>query len=163
MTIKLFSQYAPQTVRNFIELAKGVKEFSEVRTGRKVARPFYNGLIFHRVIPGFIVQTGCPFGNGRGGPGYAIKNEIHPALRHSRVGVVSMANELDKGKPKDDSAGSQFFITLSPRPEFDGKYTVFGQVTQGLDVLDKIGNAKTGPTDRPVRRILLQTVEIVDK
>lgn len=164
MTVKLYANYAPQTVRNFIDLAKGEREFADVRTGKRLKKPFYDGLIFHRVIRGFIAQTGCPFGNGRGGPGFEIPDEIHPALRHSRAGVVSMANELDdQGEPRKNGAGSQFFITLGPRREFDGKYSIFGQVVSGLDVLDKIGNAKTGPTDRPVRRIVLHSIEVVEK
>ena len=169
MTVKLYTQYAPQTVRNFIALAKGEKEFSDVRTGIHVTRPFYNGLIFHRVIRGFLVQTGCPFGNNRGGPGYMIADEFHAALRHSRMGVVSMANEVEgaqgkaHGTPKPDTGGSQFFITLGPRPEFDGKYTIFGQVVEGLDTLERIGSAKTGPTNRPVKRIVLQSVDVVER
>ena len=165
ITIKLYPQYAPRTVKNFVELARGQKEFVDLKTGRRLQRPFYNGLIFHRVIRGFLAQTGCPNGTGRGTPGYSISDEINRSLKHSRTGVVAMANVIDDNKHTvvPDSAGSQFFITLGAHPEFDGHFTIFGQVIDGFGTLEKIGNAKTGPTNRPAKRIVLQAVEIVEK
>lgn len=154
-TIKLFVRQAPRTTRHFIDLVRGEKEFIDAKTGQKVRRPFYNGLIFHRVIKNFIVQGGCPFGNGTGGPGYTVADEFTPILRHRKPGIVSMANAGQR-----DSNGSQFFISLAAHPEFDDKYTVFGEVVQGMDVIRDIGRVRVGPTDRPVKRITIIGVDI---
>lgn len=162
ITIELYSAYAPHTVRNFIALARGEKESVDIKTGKKVARTFYNGLTFHRVIKGFLIQTGCPFGTGRGGPGFSIPDEISPLLKHDKPGIVSMAPVRDEKGFQKNSAGSQFFITLAPQPDFDGVFTVFGHVTKGMDVVQKIANVKTGPTDRPLRRVFLNSVEVMD-
>jgi peptidyl-prolyl cis-trans isomerase A (cyclophilin A) len=158
-TIQLFFHDAPKNVQNFMELAAGEKEFTDAKTGRRVHRPFYNGLIFHKVVPDFVIQGGCPFGNGKGGPGYTLPDEISTAHRHDRAGIVSMANI---GK---DTNGSQFFITLASRPELDDKYTIIGEVIKGMDVVEKIGRAPTGPTSRPAKRIYIESIEIkaVDK
>jgi peptidyl-prolyl cis-trans isomerase A (cyclophilin A) len=152
--IRLYSTIVPRTVRNFVMLATGQKEFKDVKTGRMAARPFYDGLIFHKVVKGFVIQTGCPFGTGKGDPGYSIKDEFTPVLRHNKAGIVSMANA---GK---DTNGSQFFITLKAEPELDDKYTVFGEVIEGMDVVRNISLVPVGPTDRPLHRVYLKTVSI---
>jgi peptidyl-prolyl cis-trans isomerase A (cyclophilin A) len=157
-TVQLFTRQAPRTTANFIDLARGDKEFTDAKTGQKVRRPFYNGLIFHRVVKGFIVQSGCPLGNGRGGPGFTIADEFTPSLRHRRAGIVSMANA---GTP--DTNGSQFLITLGPQPAFDDKYTVFGEVIQGMSVIREIAHTNVGPTDRPIKRIYIIAVDIVQE
>lgn len=162
ITIHLFSAYAPNTVHNFIDLARGDKEFLDVKTGKSVRRPFYNNLIFHRVISGFLIQTGCPFGNGHGGPGYTISDEISPILHFGKAGMIAMAPERKENKPVPNSAGSQFFITMAPMEEWNGQYTVFGEVERGMNVVEKLGQVKTGPTDRPIKRIFLYSVEIFD-
>lgn len=152
--VELFATITPRTVRNFVELANGQKDFTDVKTGRAERRPFYDGLIFHKVTKGFSIQTGCPYGNGKGGPGYVFNDEISQSLRHDKAGVVSMANNgLNLN-------GSQFFITLEARPELDDKYTIFGQVIDGMDVVRKIAKVKVGPTDRPLKRIYLKKVSI---
>ncbi len=157
-TVLLQRRYAPRTVENFIELAKGTKEFVDAITGRKVVRPFFNGLIFHRVIKNFIVQGGCPFGTGKGGPGYSITDEFNPSLRHNKAGIVSMANA-----GQANTNGSQFFITMGPQPDFDDKNTVFGEVTKGMDTVRTINRARVGPTDRPIKRIYIIAVDIVEE
>ncbi len=152
--IKLFPQYAPKTVKNFTDLATGQKEFVEVATSRKSTRPFYNGQIIFKVVRDFVIQMGCPFGDGRGGPGYEIGDEFTPYLHHDKPGIVSMANH------GPNTAGSQFFITLSPQKSFDDKYSVFGEVVSGMDVVYKISKVKTGPTSRPLKRVVIQKIEI---
>jgi len=161
--IRLFSAYAPKTVHNFIDLARGDREFLDSRTGKPTRRPFYTDLTFHRVIQGFLVQTGCPFGTGHGGPGFNLSDEINPALRFSRPGMVAMAPERkDPVSEKKDSNGSQFFISLAPMPAWDDKFTIFGEVEKGMSVLEKIGRAQTGPTDRPIKRVYLNSIEIFE-
>ncbi len=152
--IKLFPQYVPRTVKNFTDLATGQKEFVEAATSRKSTRPFYNGQIIFKVVRDFVIQMGCPFGDGRGGPGYEILDEFTPYLHHDKEGVVSMANH------GPNTAGSQFFITLGPQPSFDNKYSAFGQVVSGMDVVRKISKVRTGPTSRPLKRIVIQKIEI---
>jgi peptidyl-prolyl cis-trans isomerase A (cyclophilin A) len=152
--VELFATITPRTVRNFVELANGQKDFTDVKTGRSERRPFYDGLIFHKVTKGFSIQTGCPYGTGKGGPGYIFNDEISQSLRHDKAGVVSMANT------GANQNGSQFFITLAAQPELDDKYTIFGQVIEGMDVVRKIANVKVGPTDRPLKRIILKKVSI---
>jgi peptidyl-prolyl cis-trans isomerase A (cyclophilin A) len=154
-TIRLFEAEAPKTVANFIGLAEGTKEWNDPRTGQKVKQPYYNGVIFHRVIAGFMIQGGDPLGQGTGGPGYNIEDEFNPKVKHDKVGVLSMANT---GRP--NSGGGQFFITLAPTPWLDGKHTVFGEVVEGIDVITKIGGTKTLPGDRPAKEIVMQTVVI---
>jgi len=129
---ELFDEDAPGTVDNFVGLAAGTKEWVDPKTRDKVKRPFYDGLSFHRVIPNFVIQGGCPLGNGTGGPGYHIKCETQGKRQVHKRGSLSMAHA---GK---DTGGSQFFICHSPQPHLDKKHTVFGQVTSGLEVIDKI-------------------------
>ena len=158
-TIKLFEKEAPKTVANFIGLAEGTKEFTDPRTHEKAKKPYYNGTIFHRVIADFMIQGGDPLGQGTGGPGYTIVDEFDPKLRHTKAGILSMANI---GQP--NSGGGQFFITLAPTPWLNDKHTIFGEVVEGMDVIKKIGGTQTTkPGDRPVKPITLESVTIERK
>src|SRR5262245_49966133 len=152
--VKLFDDKAPKTVANFAGLADGSKEWTDPKTRAKVKRPFYDGLIFHRVIDGFMLQGGCPMGNGMGDPGYRFADEFGPGLRHDRPGLLSMANA------GPNTNGSQFFVTLVPTPWLDNKHAIFGEVVEGIDVVQKIGKTRTGPQDRPVNDIKINTVKI---
>ncbi len=154
--IKLFGKYSEKTVQNFVELALGKKPFKNVE-GKKVQKPFYNGLKFHKIMPGFIVQTGCPFGNGKGGPGFTIKDESSEYLDFTEPGMVAMA------KYKKDTAGSQFFITLKPRPELNGKFTIFGKVIEGLPVVSNISRSPASVLARPIKEIIINEVIIKDE
>jgi len=153
-TIRLFDAEAPNTVANFVGLAEGTKEWTDPRTGKKVTQRYYDGIIFHRVIAGFMIQGGDPLGKGIGGPGYEFADEFHPNLRHSKEGMLSMANR------GPNTNGGQFFITLGPTPHLNNKHSVFGEVESGLDVVRKIGGTKTGANDRPVKDVVIQTVKI---
>ena len=153
-TVKLYDDKAPNTVANFIGLAEGTKEWTDPRTNQKVKRPFYDGLIFHRVIDGFMSQGGCPMGSGMGGPGYRFADEFGPDLRHEREGLLSMANS------GPNTNGSQFFITLAPTPWLDNKHAIFGEVSSGHDVVAKIGKTRTGAQDRPAKDIVIRSVKI---
>jgi peptidyl-prolyl cis-trans isomerase A (cyclophilin A) len=153
-TIRLFDKEAPNTVANFVGLAEGTKEWTDPRTNRKVKQPYYDGIIFHRVIAGFMIQGGDPLGQGIGGPGYKFADEFHPSLRHGKAGILSMANA------GPNTNGGQFFITLGPTPHLDNRHSVFGEVESGMDVVQKIGVTKTGPRDRPVKDVVIQTIKI---
>jgi len=139
--IELFEARAPRTTANFISL---------------VEKGFYDGVPFHRVIDGFMIQGGCPEGSGRGGPGYTIDDEFNPELRHEGEGVLSMANA------GPDTGGSQFFITLADTPWLDGKHAVFGKVVEGMETIREIGKAKTDRGDRPVEEIVMEKVAVAD-
>ncbi len=153
-TIRLFDQEAPRTVENFVGLAEGTKQWSDPRTNQKVQQPYYDGTIFHRVIAGFMIQGGDPLGQGIGGPGYNFADEFHPTRRHNKAGILSMANR------GPNTNGGQFFITLAPTPHLDDRHTVFGEVVDGMDVVNKIGKTPTGDRDRPIKDIVIQTVTI---
>lgn len=139
-SVQLFEEEAPTTTKNFIDLAE---------------KGFYDGVVFHRVIDGFMLQGGDPTGTGRGGPGYTIPDEFHPDLGHSAEGILSMANA------GPDSGGSQFFITLEATPWLDRKHAVFGKVTQGMEVVRAIGKTPTARGDRPVKDVVMESVRIV--
>lgn len=153
--VKLFSEQAPKTVENFVGLAEGTKEFTDPKTRQKTKRPYYDGLIFHRVIKDFMIQGGCPLGEGNSGPGYEFGDEFHPSLKHNKPGLFSMANR------GPGTNGSQFFITTVPTPWLDNRHTIFGEVVEGYDVVDAIGKTQTGPMDRPVEPIKITHVKIV--
>ena len=131
-TVRFFEAEAPNTVANFVGLAEGTKEWTDPKTGQKKTAPFYDGIIFHRVIDGFMIQGGDPLGKGYGGPGYKFGDEFHPSLKHNRDGLLSMANA------GPGTNGSQFFITLAATPNLDGGYNVFGRVTDGMSVVNNI-------------------------
>jgi peptidyl-prolyl cis-trans isomerase A (cyclophilin A) len=153
-TARLFDQEAPKTVENFVGLAEGTRQWTDPRTSQKVTKPYYDGVIFHRVIDGFMIQSGDPLGQGIGGPGYNFNDEFHPKLRHNKAGILSMANR------GPNTNGGQFFITLAPTPHLDDRHSVFGEVTEGMDVVRKIGSTPTGAQDRPLKPIVIQTVKI---
>ncbi len=138
-TVELFEDKAPKTAGNFVALAK---------------KGFYDGVLFHRIIDGFMIQGGDPTGTGRGGPGHTIPDEFGPGLKHEGEGILSMANA------GPNTGGSQFFITLVATPWLDGKHAIFGKVTSGMDIVRKIGKVETGPGDRPKDDVVMQSVKI---
>jgi peptidyl-prolyl cis-trans isomerase A (cyclophilin A) len=154
IVIKLLDKEAPKTVENFVGLAEGTKEFTNEKTGKKEKRPFYDGLVFHRVIPDFMIQGGCPQGSGMGGPGYKFADEFHPSLKHSKPGKLSMANS------GPNTNGSQFFITVAATPWLDNKHTIFGEVVEGQEVADKISTLPRDRNDRPNTAVSLNHVKI---
>jgi len=154
IVVRLFEKEAPRTVENFTGLAEGTKEFIDERSGQKQKKNYYDGLTFHRVIPKFMIQAGCPKGDGRGGPGYTFADEFHPNLKHSKAGKLSMANA------GPGTNGSQFFITVAATPWLDNKHTIFGEVVEGQDVAEKISNVPRDSSDRPRTPVTLQKVRI---
>ena len=154
IVIKLLEKEAPKTVENFIGLAEGTKEFTNEKTGKKEKRPFYDGLVFHRVIPDFMIQGGCPHGSGMGGPGYKFADEFHPSLKHAKPGKLSMANS------GPNTNGSQFFITVAATPWLDNRHTIFGEVVEGQDVANKISTLPRDRSDRPNTPVTINHVKI---
>jgi peptidyl-prolyl cis-trans isomerase A (cyclophilin A) len=156
ISVNLFPDQAPKTVANFVGLATGEGQYSEPNAKGSSNGPFYDGTIFHRVIAGFMLQTGDPTGTGRGGPGYKFADEFHPDLRFDRPYLLAMANA------GPGTNGSQFFITVAPTTWLNRKHTIFGEVADqtSRDVVDAIAAAATGPGDRPVSDIVIETVEI---
>lgn len=150
--VRFFDKDAPITVQNFVGLAEGKKAWTDPRTGRQVRRPYYRNVLFHRIIPNFMIQGGDPTGTGTGGPGYKFNNEISPKLRHDRPGIVSMANA------GPNTNGGQFFVTVAPYPSLDGNYSIFGEVVEGLEnviAISKVPRVMSGPTkDRPLTDVV---------
>lgn len=160
IVVTLFADQAPKTVANFVGLANGTKEYTDPQTGAPTTGNFYDGLTFHRVIDGFMIQGGCPLGTGTGGPGYNFDDEIHPDLVFNRPYLLAMANAgIRMGRGTN---GSQFFITVVPTPHLNRKHTIFGEVADEASraVVDKIAAVRTGRMDRPVEPVVLESVEV---
>lgn len=155
LVVELFQEQAPQTVANFVGLATGFKAWTDPRTNKSSSEPLYNGTVFHRVIPEFMIQGGDPLGRGTGGPGFRFADEFHPELRHDRPGVLSMANS------GPGTNGSQFFITEVPTPWLDNRHSVFGAVVDGLPLVSKITHVPRDRSDKPRTPITLNEVEII--
>jgi peptidyl-prolyl cis-trans isomerase A (cyclophilin A) len=156
VVVRLFPDQAPVTVRNFVDLAEGTREWTDPKTGSSSSERFYDGLIFHRVIEGFMIQGGDPEGTGRGGPGYEFKDEFHPELSFSKPYLLAMANA------GPGTNGSQFFITVGKTPHLNRRHTIFGEVADqaSRDVVDSIAATPTGRGDRPKDDVVLERVEI---
>jgi peptidyl-prolyl cis-trans isomerase A (cyclophilin A) len=158
--VTLFPDHAPKTVRNFTELATGAREWADPRTGAPRSEPFFDGLTFHRIIPGFMIQGGDPAGNGTGGPGYTFDDEIHPELTFSKPYLLAMANAGKRGGKGTN--GSQFFITVAATSWLQGKHTIFGEVAddESRAVVDAIVAVPTGAMDRPVQPVVIESVTL---
>lgn len=156
IVITLFDNHAPKTVRNFVELADGSREWTNPATGQKTTDKLYNGTIFHRVIAGFMIQGGDPLGRGTGGPGYEFGDEFHPELQFDRPYLLAMANA------GPGTNGSQFFITVAPTAWLNRKHTIFGEVTDPASqaVVDAIATTPVGPGDRPIEPVTIESVTI---
>lgn len=154
--LNLFPDHAPKTVRNFVGLAEGTQEWKDAKAGAMTTRPFYDGLTFHRVISGFMIQGGCPLGTGTGGPGYRFADEFHPELAFTKPYLLAMANA------GPGTNGSQFFITVAPTTWLTGKHTIFGEAADqaSRDVIDAIAAVPTGGQDRPVTPVVIEKVTI---
>lgn len=153
IVIKLYEKESPITVKNFVLLATGKQPWHNPTTGEKMENtPYFEGIIFHRVIPRFMIQTGDPTGTGRGGPGYTIPDEFDNNLKFNKAGVLGMANS------GPNTGGSQFFITHRPTPNLNGKHTIFGQVIEGQDIVVKIGNVRRNRSDKPFEDVVIQKV-----
>ena len=152
IVIRLFPDHAPKTVRNFVELAEGGREWTDPLSGQKTTARLYDGTIFHRVIPDFMIQGGDPLGSGRGGPGYKFADEFHPDLSFDRPYLLAMANA------GPGTNGSQFFITVAPTTWLNNKHTIFGEVVDGADVVDRISRVKSGGQDRPADDVTIQSI-----
>jgi peptidyl-prolyl cis-trans isomerase A (cyclophilin A) len=158
--VQLFPNHAPKTVRNFVELAEGTREWADPKTGKSTTAPFYDGLGFHRVISGFMIQGGCPIGTGTGGPGYSFDDEIHPELTFTKPYLLAMANSgtrMGKG-----TNGSQFFVTVGATPHLQGKHTIFGEVADAASraVVDAIATTATGRGDAPLEAVVIEKVTV---
>ncbi len=154
IVFELYEDKAPKTVKNFVDLALGKKEWIDPKTGKKVKKRFYDGLIFHRVIPNFMAQTGCPKGDGTGGPGYEFEDEFSQDLLFDRPGRVAMANR------GPNTNGSQIFITVVPTPWLNMRHTIFGQVVKGQDVVERIVSVPRDSKDKPLKPIYIRKVLI---
>jgi len=155
-TCRLLLDKTPKTVGNFTGLAEGTKEFFDPRTGQRVKRPFYDGLIFHRVIPNFMIQGGCPLGTGTGDPGYKFQDEFSKELKFDKPGKLAMANA------GPNTNGSQFFITVAATDWLNDHHTIFGEVVKGQDVVEKISRVPRDRSDRPTMPVVTKTVKILE-
>ncbi len=158
ITINLFPDHAPKTVANFVGLASGTTEYADPKTGKKTTGKFYDGVVFHRVIDGFMIQGGDPLGTGTGGPGYTFADEFHPDLSFNKPYLLAMANA------GPGTNGSQFFITVGPTPHLNRKHTIFGEVADqaSRDVVDEIAKVKVGRGDRPAEAVVITSVDITE-
>jgi len=156
ITLLLFGDQAPKTVDNFVGLASVTTEYTDPKTGERRSSKFYDGLTFHRVIDGFMIQGGCPLGTGTGGPGYTFGDEFHPDLVFNKPYLLAMANA------GPGTNGSQFFITVGPQPHLNRKHTIFGEVADqpSRDVVDQIAQVRTGRGDRPVNPVVIESVSM---
>lgn len=152
--IRLFHDKVPATVENFVGLAEGTIEWTHPHTKEKAKKPYYDGTIFHRVIPRFMIQGGDITGTGTGGPGYRFKDEFHPELKHDRPGILSMANA------GPNTNGSQFFITTVPTPHLDNRHSVFGEVVSGFDIVESISKVSRDGRDKPREDVVIKKVTI---
>jgi len=152
--VRLLAEHAPKTVENFVSLARGAREWTDPRDGARKSEPLYDGTIFHRVIADFMIQGGDPRGTGTGGPGYTFEDEISGGPSFDRPGLLAMANS------GPNTNGSQFFLTVAATPWLTGKHTIFGEVVDGYDVVERISNAATGQQDRPTSDVALEHVRI---
>ena len=157
IVVRLFPKEAPKTVANFVGLATGEKEWTHPGTGKKEKKPLYDDVIFHRVIPGFMIQGGDPLGQGSGGPGYKFEDEFKSGRKFDKPGLLAMANS------GPNTNGSQFFITVAPTPHLNNRHTIFGEVIEGYDVVEKISRVKTTPQNRPLESVVIKTIEIKKK
>jgi peptidyl-prolyl cis-trans isomerase A (cyclophilin A) len=155
--VRLMPEHAPKTVENFVGLATGTKGWRDPQSGDEKAGPLYPGTVFHRVIPDFMVQGGDPIGTGTGGPGYRFEDEVPPGgPAFDRPGLLAMANA------GPNTNGSQFFVTVAATPWLDGRHTIFGEVTEGYDVVERMSMVETGPQDRPLSEIVLERIEVIE-
>ena len=155
--VQLMPDHAPTTVANFVDLATGKREWRDPRDDQRKTEPLYNGTIFHRVIPDFMIQGGDPQGTGMGGPGYRFEDEVPPGSpKFDKPGLLAMANA------GPNTNGSQFFVTLAATPWLNGKHTIFGEVTAGMEIVEAIGTVDTDPQDRPLKDVVLKSVEIIE-
>ena len=152
---RLFPDEAPKTVANFVGLAEGTKEFADPASGNKLKKAFYDGLIFHRVIPNFMIQGGDPTGTGRGGPGYKFEDEFNAKLKFDKPGKLAMANS------GPNTNGSQFFITTAATPWLDGRHSIFGQVVEGQEIVNKISMTERNAQDRPLKDVSIKKIVII--
>jgi peptidyl-prolyl cis-trans isomerase A (cyclophilin A) len=157
-TVRLMPEHAPVTVTNFVELARGEREWKDPRDGRRKTDPLYNGTMFHRVIEGFMIQGGDPEGTGRGGPGYKFEDEVPPqGPSFDKPGLLAMANA------GPGTNGSQFFVTVGPAQHLNGRHTIFGEVIEGMEVVEAIATKETDRSDRPRAEVMLERVEVQDQ
>ena len=155
-SVRLMPEHAPDTVANFVELATGRREWRDPRDRATKKEPLYDGTVFHRVIPGFMIQGGDPLGTGTGGPGYQFEDETEGGPSFDRPGLIAMANA------GPNTNGSQFFVTVAQTPHLTGKHTIFGEVVEGYDVVEAISRVDTDSSDRPHEAVVLEAVEIED-
>jgi peptidyl-prolyl cis-trans isomerase A (cyclophilin A) len=156
VTCRMFPDKAPKTVENFVGLAQGTKEFVDPQTRARVKRPFYDSLTFHRVIPKFMIQGGCPLGSGTGGPGYKFQDEFSIDLKFDRPGKLAMANS------GPNTNGSQFFITVAATDWLNNHHTIFGEVVKGQDIVEKMSNVPRDRSDRPATAVVMNSLKIIE-